>query len=151
MEKHILPLYGLKCEHAARTFGTLLMFDFGKKSYYTSGRTGKKMATWEWTIMVGDCDWELLENGEVISSSKQTGEDIDGWIKMVEGRVIQEIKVARDFRRTEFFFEGIRLVTDHNPRNSNQDWSMRLRDGRYLLVGPKRKWWVVDGDSREEW
>lgn len=143
----IKPMLGLKCEHAGRSFGTMLLIDFGKYTPYVSKISSKQMDDWEWGLNVQDARWYLEQDGTEIISNAFSEEEISEKIKVIEGKVLEDIEISDDLDSSMFIFsDGVVLAVFPKPNKSEQ-WTLKTPGEKYLTMYSDLTWDYVPGNT----
>lgn len=145
----IKPIYGEKCTHVGRWFGTMILIDFGKLHPPTAGQ---KFGRYDWSISINDSWWEMSKKDNVIVGNGDTEVEIDKKIKQILGKTIVNIQTSTNFSQTTFTFDDdLYLTCKHKPSNKFEDWSISTPEDMYIRVGPKHKWLYTPGTDKTNW
>lgn len=145
----IKPIYQQKCVHISRWQGTMLLIDFGE---YHDPQKGRKFGSYDWSLSIDDCSWELSQDRNLIVGNGDSETKIEKEIQLLVGKYIQNIEISEDFAETKFYFnKNILLYCKHKPSNKYEDWSLQTPDNNFLEIGPKHKWRYLPGSDTTNW
>jgi len=130
-----------KCWRIGRSYGSMLVLDFGNKISYTSPRTGINYKG-EWILIVKTANWILKQNNIQISTGESEKEFIDKNITLIEDKSLLDIIDSTS--GTNFIFQD--NIVLEIPKDSDMEEYDLYRPDKYVLtVGPDHK--ILHKDS----
>lgn len=130
VENFIKQAIGKACWKSRRSFGSMIMLDFGKKIKYITPKNTEKHKG-EWVLIVEMSRWQLKSNSIVITSSEHDLENIDNKISDLERATLTNIEISLD--KTSFKFSGGYELIVETYNGENDGWTFHSPDD-YVLV-----------------
>lgn len=142
--KNLSELKNKKIFQAYQTFGSMFLFDFGKK--YTKLTKRKLSFYGENTIIVEDTSWNLMNNNNRIVNNVDTQKEIAKQIPQIIGQKITNVIFDKNKLEIDFIMTGNFNLIVSLTNNSYRDIGIKLANGNWLDIGPNQEWKIVSAD-----
>ncbi len=129
------PFLNKKCWHIGRSYGSMLILDFGKKVEDISP---------EWGLTIETANWFLKNNDEEVVNGESDKKDIDSNIQILKDRSIEKIEIINN--QTIFFFDE-KISLEVNQDIEREQWMLFTPDKMVLSMGPSDKWTFEPSDK----
>lgn len=127
---------------AYQTFGTMFLFDLGKKfSKYSQGKLG---FSGDYTVIIENNTWVLLNQHGIVCSSREDEKDIRKKIPVLIDEKIVDVIYIEQKNELIFVFSNYELKINLTGKKY-RDIAIKLADGNWVEIGPNQNWRIVTG------
>lgn len=108
----IKPLFGQICWDIGRSYGSMILLDFGDKVGYNSPKHGLTYKG-SWVLMVEQASWKLFKQNELLVDSNSSLDDIDNKLTCIQNNIVDKIIIDVESASTKhalfYFNQNYRL------------------------------------------
>jgi len=138
-------LIGKNIFQAHHTYGTMFLFDMGKKTEKLS--LGQLLINGENTVIVENYTWTIKQKRIKIVNSKDSASDMRRKIPTLVGKEIVNIKMEENgSNRLIFSFSDDIALEVTLSETKDRDIGIRLKNSHWIDIGPRNTWVEVTAD-----
>lgn len=137
LHDYLSSINTVKCWSVYRSYGSILVLDFGRKVKYVSTRTKEQKYRGEYSLVIQTANWQLKSSEEVIVHGESTLEEIDEKIELVSDKILVGIENT-DEKTTFTFQDKINLVV--NKDNELDEWDLYLPNNEVITMQKGHNW-----------
>ncbi len=140
LESHIKHLEGMVVNRATLGYGSFITLDFGKDiSVNVSTNEGESSyIRGEWSLLIQMAFWEFEKDEEVVVECDDEREQIEAFLKTLEGKKLKKFQVTtKEFDAVIEFEDEIDLyLIANNEEEDNEQWMLTIPGDLVCVAGP---------------
>ena len=124
-----------KCFKVLRSYGSIIILDFGKKISYQSPKNQINYIG-EFSLIVNTSDWILAKENNFLCDGNSQKDLIDKNITIIKNKKL--IDINNSSIQTSFVFDD-NIILQIPLDNQSEEYDLYTNDGHVLVVGPNHK------------